>query len=424
MEATSSGFKLRVAIADVGQRVAVKSAIDRFAGRNGVTVYSGVETFLMLPEKLSYDLTSLVAGQKRRALVAEIQVSTEGKRSGGKVYTAVVQNRAKLDYPTVSAWLDGKGPVPQGADADVQNQLQQQDRLAKILRDARRLEGALDLESSEMRFERDANGISGVAAHHQDRAGSLIEELMIAANRTFAGWLDANGLPSIRRVVKSPERWPNIVQYASERGQKLPAKPSSLALAQFIDVMRKTRAAEFPEISLALIKLIGRGEYAAHSPGGEDAGHFALATMQYAHATAPNRRYVDLVSERITVGSHKYSLDELNAIAEHCSEREAAARSVERRVHKSAAALFLRGRIGEIFRGIVTATGDKGTYVRLLDEPAEGKIVAGSQGLVVGAAVQVQLKNVSVENGFIDFVPAKGRPPAAARPAGPRRSRP
>ena len=335
---------------------------------------------------------------------------------------ALVQNKAKLAYPSVSEWLDGKGPPP-GAlagDATLRAQVQLHDTLARTLAEARRKAGAIDVDTGEVRPVVDAHGqVSGLEAHHQDRAGRVIEELMIASNRGVAHALDKAGLPSMRRVVKQPERWARIVAYAAERGSTLPPAPSSLALSKFIDEMRSTRAAEFTDISLAIVKLMGRGEYVAHAPNEPDIGHFGLATMEYAHSTAPNRRYPDLVTQRILISHARgerspYARGELATIAAHCSLMEANAEKVERRVQKSAAAQLLAHRIGDVFDGIITGAGDKGTFVRVSAPTAEGKMVRGERGLAVGARVRVRLLDVNVDKGFIDFEREVG---GAARPA-------
>ncbi|MGH7440499.1 MAG: RNB domain-containing ribonuclease, partial [Polyangiaceae bacterium] len=251
--------------------------------------------------------------------------------------------------------------------------------------------------------------VTALVAARQTRAGRIIEELMIASNSAVACALDEAKAPSIRRVVKEPERWAKIVAYAKERGAELPASPSSVALAHFVETMRRERPGEFADISLSIVKLMGRGEYVAHAPGSREIGHFGLATLEYTHSTAPNRRYVDLVTQRILEHLEHpgerpaYSLPELSAVAEHASEREVAAQKVERRVRKSAAASLLRSRIGERFEGIVTGAADKGTFVRIDHPHAEGKVVEGARGLRVGDRVTVKLLSTDVERGFIDF---------------------
>ncbi|MGZ3429133.1 MAG: RNB domain-containing ribonuclease [Polyangia bacterium] len=410
-EVVDGGTRLLVGIADVDHFVAPGSAVDQYAGNNTTSVYTGVRTFPMLPERLSFHLSSLLANQVRAAIVIETMVHADGSISDALTYPALVENKAKLDYPSVSAWLDGHAPPPGAlaADAILRAQVQLHDQLAKTLADRRRKDGAIDVDTGEVRPVMDATGhVTGLVAHHQDRAGRVIEELMIASNRSVARALDKAGLTSIRRVVKQPERWARIVAYAGEHGFTLPPAPSSLALARFVDEMRRTRADEFTEISLAIVKLMGRGEYVAHAPDEPDIGHFGLATMEYAHSTAPNRRYPDLITQRILKAqAHKqrqpYSRDELAKIAARCTEMEANAEKVERRVQKSAAAQLLQHRVGSVFSGIITGANDKGTFVRVLEPTAEGKVVRGGQGLAVGQKVQVRLLAVNVEKGFIDF---------------------
>ena len=409
--APDGAIKLYVGIADVARFVAPGDAIDRFAGNNTTSVYTGVRTFPMLPERLSFHLSSLLPDEPRAAMVIETLVQADGSVGEATVYAALVENKAKLDYPSVSAWLDGKAPPPGvlARDETLRAQVQLHDRLAQTLAEARRREGAIDVDTAEVRAVVDEHGqVSGLVAHHQDRAGRVIEELMIASNRGVAHALDKAGLASIRRVVKQPERWARIVAYAAERGFTLPAAPSSLALSKFIDEMRRTRAAEFGDISLAIVKLMGRGEYIAHAPNEPDIGHFGLATMEYAHSTAPNRRYPDLVTQRILLAHAKgaaspYARSELATIAERCSLMEANAEKVERRVQKSAAAQLLAHRVGQSFDGIITGAGDKGVFVRVLAPTAEGKVVRGERGLAVGQRVRVRLLDVNVDKGFIDF---------------------
>jgi exoribonuclease-2 len=410
-ERSTGGTRLYVGIADVDHFARAGSAIDRYAGNNTTSVYTGVRTFPMLPDRLSFDLSSLLGGRPRPAIVIESLIGDDGRLREAQMYPALVENRAKLDYPSVSAWLDGKGPIPAPlADGkELRAQVELHDALSRTLATARRADGALDVDTAQIRATVDARGhVTGLQPHHQDRAGKIVEELMIASNRAVAHALDAARLPSIRRVVKEPERWARIVAYAAERGCTLPAAPSSLALARFVDRMREERAAEFPEISLALVKMMGRGEYVAHAPDQPEIGHFGLATAEYTHATAPNRRYPDLITQRLLKGlAHgrvaPYRLPELQTIAERCTKMEAEAQKVERRVQKSAAAALLADRVGDSFDAIVTGASDKGTFVRLLEPAAEGKLVRGGRGVAVGDKLRVRLTDVSVERGFIDF---------------------
>ncbi|MFI5347531.1 MAG: RNB domain-containing ribonuclease [Elusimicrobiota bacterium] len=409
VEAADGGTKLYVGIADVEHRVPFGGANDLFAAHNTVTVYTGVRTFPMLPERFSFDLTSLVAGRKRLTVVIETLIGPDGQVKSGAVYAAMTVNKAKLDYPSVSAWLDGKAPPPPGlaGNADLQKQVQLQDALAKTLLAARRRLGALDIETKEVQAVIGPDGlVAALKPHPQTRAGDIIEELMIASNTALAKELDSRGQPSIRRVVKEPDRWGKIVAYAAGFAVILPPEPSALELSRFADKMRREKPERFSEISLALVKLIGRGAYEAHRPGEDETGHFGLAAEAYAHGTAPNRRYVDLVAQRLVKKTRAYSLDELAAVAKRCTDQEAAAKKVERQVQKSIGAMLLKHRVGETFSGVVTGAGPKGTYARIFDVPVEGKIVSGDKGLKVGDPVRVRLSDVRVDKGFIDFTVA------------------
>lgn len=412
-ERVAGGVRLYVGIADVASYVAKGSATDEYAATNATSVYTGVRVFPMLPHRLCFDLTSLLADRARLALIFETTIDDDGAMHGCKVYPGIIENRAKLDYPSVSAWLDERGPMPAALhDPVLQEQVRMQDALATQLGEARRRRGALDVESGETRAVVDTNGVvTGIVAHRQDRAGRVIAELMIASNQTVARVLDDARITSIRRVVKQPERWPRIVAYAAERGVTLPASPDSVALSQFVAQMRSERPDQFGEISLAIVKLMGRGEYVAHRPGAPEVGHFGLAASQYTHSTAPNRRFIDLATQRLLLAlAHgapsPYSDEELAAIAAHASQREGDAQKVERRVQKSAAASLLAHRCGERFDAIVTGASSKGTFVRVLSPVVEGKIVRPLdkiEGLAVGDRVRVVLRDVSVDKGFIDF---------------------
>jgi exoribonuclease-2 len=408
IESAGAETILYVGIADVDTCVPRGSTIDAFAHTNTTSVYTGVRTFPMLPDRLSFDLTSLVEGKPRLAMVYATRITADGRVGKVTLTRALVENRAKLDYPSVSAWLDGTGPAPAAIARSraLEEQLRGQDELARRLGARRKEAGAIDVETEETRPVVEEGRVTALIAARQTRAGRIIEELMIASNAAVACALDDANVPSIRRVVKEPERWAKIVTYAADRGATLPAAPSSAALAQFVETMRRERPGEFADISLAIVKLMGRGEYVAHAPKSQEIGHFGLATLEYTHSTAPNRRYVDLVTQRIleALGARPaYTLPELVAVAEHASEREAAAQKVERRVHKSAAASLLRSRVGESFVAIVTGAADKGTFVRIDHPHAEGKVIEGARGLRVGDRVTVKLVSTDVERGYIDF---------------------
>lgn len=406
VEKADGGLRLYVGIADVERRVPYGGPNDRFAAHNTVTVYTGVRTFPMLPERFSFDLTSLVAGRPRLTVVIETLIAPDGRVSSGAVYAAMTVNQAKLDYPSVSEWLDGQAPPPPGLAGrpELQDQVRLQDGLAKSLGAARRRLGALDIETKEVQAVAGADGtVSALVPHAQTRAGDIIEELMIASNSALARELDARGQVSIRRVVKEPERWEKIVAYAAGFGAALPAEPSAAELSRFAARMRRENPGRFSEISLALVKLIGRGEYEAHRPGDEETGHFGLAAEAYAHSTAPNRRYVDLVAQRLVKRTRDYSFEELSAVARRCTDQEVAAKKVERLVQKSIGAMLLKHRIGETFSGVVTGAGPKGTYARIFAVPVEGRVCAGEKGLEVGDPVRLRLDDARVEKGYIDF---------------------
>lgn len=411
-------WRLRVGIADVTAHVRQAGPIDRFAAHNATSVYTGVRTFPMLPEGLSYDRTSLLADRDRLAWVIETEVDADGTIGRGDVRRAWTRNQAKLDYPSVSAWLDGKGPVPPPLRdrSDLQEQVRMQDELAVALAQGRKRAGALDVDTAETRAVLDAEGrVTGLAVKEPLRAALIVEELMIASNRTVARTLDAAGLPSLRRIVREPERWARIVRWALDLGTQLPTTPDSRALAGLVDRLRKENSAEdFGDLSLALVKLIGRGEYVAFGKGRPEPVHFGLATTEYTHATAPNRRYADLATQRLLLAhvsgaGAPYTLDELDALAQHCSHQESQAHKVERRVKKSAAAVLLAPRIGHEFRGVVTGSSAKGVYARVTAPPVEGRVTQGAEGLEVGDRVRLRLLSVSVDQGFLDFA-CVGRP--------------
>jgi exoribonuclease-2 len=374
-------------------------------------VYTAAEIFPMLPERLSTDLTSLNPGVDRVALVIDYRVAADGTVDGGTIYRAEVHSRAQLAYDSIAAWLEGQAPLPAAAQG-LEEQLRAQDEAAQRLRQRRIENGALQLQSLEARPVFDGDRVVGLAAQEQNRAKQLIEELMIASNGVSAEFLEARRFPSLRRVVRSPERWAKIVDLAAEYGVKLPAAPDSRALERFLGERRAADPLRFPDLSLTVVKLMGRGEYVAESPGEEPVGHFGLAVRDYSHTTAPNRRFPDLVTHRqlkaaLSGDRPAYLADTLAAIAARCSEMEAAATKVERQVRKSAAALVLEDRIGDVFDGVITGAADKGTFVRVFAPPVEGKIVKGEATLKVGDQVKVKLLSVDFERGFIDFARAR-----------------
>ncbi|TMA54141.1 MAG: RNB domain-containing ribonuclease [Deltaproteobacteria bacterium] len=409
-ELPGGAVRVLVAIAEVDSTVGKGSPVDRHARRNTTSVYTAARIFPMLPEKLSTDLTSLAAHEERLAVIIEFVVNDAGSIGSSDVYRARVRNQAKLAYGSVGAWLAGEGPMPpaMAAAQGVDVQIRLQDRVAQTLAQRRHEHGALDLEVLEPRAVMSDGDVVDLRQQQRNRATQLIEDFMIAANGVTARYLQAKGFPTLRRVVRSPERWDKLRSFAAGFGDALPGTPDAKALADFLVRRRTGDRLRFPDLSLSVVKLLGRGEYVVQLPGGPAAGHFGLAVSDYVHSTAPNRRFPDLVTQRLVKaalngGRSPYDDDELAALATHCTEQEDAANRVERQVRKSAAALLLRSRIGEPFDAIVTGASEKGTWVRVLQPPVEGKLVHGHDGLDVGDRVGVRLVSVNVERGFIDF---------------------
>lgn len=406
----AGAVKILVAIADVDAIVKAGSAIDGHAQINTTSVYTAAEIFPMLPEKLSTDLTSLGEGQERLAIVIEMVVDADGAVTESDIYRAAVRNRAKLAYNALAAWLDGSAPAPPriAAVPGLDEQLRTQDQVAQLMRQLRHQHGALSLETIETRAVFEENALADLRTEETNRAKQLIEDFMIAANGVTAKYLERKSLPSLRRVLRSPERWKRIVNLALESGEHLPAEPSARALEDFLALRRQKDPAGFPDLSLAVIKLLGRGEYVVELPGKRVEGHFGLAVNDYTHSTAPNRRFPDLVTQRLLKAaiagqSMPYSNEQLGELARHCTEQEDNATKVERQVRKSAAALLLASRIGERFDAIVTGASGKGTWARISQPVAEGKVVKGFEGLDVGERIHVKLIRTDVESGFIDF---------------------
>ena len=373
--------KLLVAIADVDAAVPKGSPVDRHAALNTTSVYTPGAMFPMLPERLSTDLTSLNDGEDRLAVVIEFVVSPDGALKASDVYGAIVNNKAKLAYNAVGAWLAGEGPLPQAAAAvpGMDAQLRMQDRAAQALDKVRAAHGALGFQTIEVESVFDGDTLHDVRARQESRAMIIIANLMIAANGVTARFLDARGFASLRRVVKSPERWDRIRALAEQLGDKLPPAADSLALAEFLDRRKAADPGTFPDLSTSVIRLLGRGEYVVDPPGAEPPGHFGLAVRDYSHSTAPNRRYPDLVTQRLVkaaLASHPspYSLGELESIATQCTKQEDAANKVERQVRKSAAAMVMQSRVGQTFDAIVTGASNKGTWVRVGTPPIEGQL--------------------------------------------------
>lgn len=402
--------KILVAVADVDALVKNGTAIDDHARHNTTSVYTAAQIFPMLPENLSTNLTSLSFNEDRLSIVVEMVIGADGSLQGSDVYGARVRNRAKLAYNSVAAWLEGNGTAPEAITAvnGLAENLRVQDSAAQSMKNLRHVHGALSLETIEAKpiFEGDA--IRDLEIDRKNRAKEIIEDFMIAANGVTARYLASRNFPSLRRVVRTPKRWERIVEIAEEHGFTLPRAPDSSALDKFLVKEKAADPTRFPDLSLAIIKLLGSGEYLAELPRDTPPGHFGLAVNDYAHSTAPNRRYPDLITQRLLKAAMRgmpspYSYGELQILANHCTEEEDAANKVERQVSKSAAALLLDARIGEQFDAIATGASDKGTWVRLLSVPVEGKLLQGFEGIDVGNQVRVQLTSVDVERGFIDF---------------------
>ena len=408
---TEGGVKILVAVADVDAVVKMGTPIDDHALANTTSVYTAGQIFPMLPEKLSTNLTSLADGQERIAVVMEMAYDTAGTLTQSAIYRARVRNRAKLAYNSVAAWLDGKGPMPApiAAVPGMEQQIRVQDGVAQTLRRIRREHGALTLETIEARAIFEHGMLSDLRAEERNRAKDLIEDFMVAANGVAARFLESRGLPSLRRVLRAPERWNRIAALALESGEHLPAQPDPRALNAFLAKRREADPVRFPDLSLSVVKLLGKGEYALKRAGRDVPGHFGLAVSEYTHSTAPNRRFPDLVTHRLLKAALAgaklpYTLDELDALARHCTGQEANADKVERSVRKSAAALLLAPRIGQHFDAIVTGAAQKGTWVRISDPAVEGRVVRGFEGLDVGDQVRVELVHTDAIRGFIDFV--------------------
>jgi exoribonuclease II len=402
--------RILVAVADVDALITTGSAIDGHARANTTSVYTAAAIFPMLPERLSTDLTSLNEDEERLALVIDMTVARDGSVSASEIYRAMVRNKAKLAYNSVGAWLEGTAPVPAKVAAveGLEEQLRTQDRAAQAMKTLRHQRGALSLDTIETRAVFDGDTISDLRPDEKNRAKELIEDFMIGANGVTARYLESKGRSSLRRVLRSPDRWERIVELAEGLGEKLPATPSCQALEGFLAARHKADPLRFADLSLSIIKLLGKGEYVVERPGGQADGHFGLAVRDYSHSTAPNRRFPDLLTHRLlkaAMAGHPAPYDdgELDALAQHCTAQEDNATKAERQVQKSAAALLLSSRVGQRFDAIVTGASSKGTWVRIFQPAVEGKVVRGSAGLDVGDRVHVELLDTNVDRGYIDF---------------------
>ncbi len=409
--------KILVAVADVDSLVKKDSAIDEHARQNTTTVYTAGRTFPMLPERLSTNLTSLNYQEDRLAIVVEMIVGDPGEILSSDIYLAAVRSHAKLAYNSVAAWLEGKAAPPANIEVDplLAENLRVQDSVAQQLRAQRHKRGALNLQTIEARAVFAGDEVQDLQVEEANQAKQIIEDFMIAANDVTALFLSSRNVPSLRRVVRTPKRWDRIVEVAAEHDSKLPAEPDAAALAHFLDERRVADPLRFPDLSLVIIKLLGAGEYVVELPGETSLGHFGLAVKDYTHSTAPNRRFPDLITQRIlkaAIGGHPnpYSQSQLEELAKHCTERENDANKVERLVGKSAAAMLLSSRVGDEFDAICTGAADKGTWVRLLHPPIEGRLIHGFEGVDVGHRVRVRLVHTDVDKGFIDFEKVRSNP--------------
>jgi len=403
-------IRVLVGVADVDARVAKGTALDKHAASETTSVYTGVKVFPMLPTELSEGITSLNENQDRVAIVIEFCVDQAGAVSDGNAYRALVRNRAQLAYPSIGAWLEGKGPAPEkvAANSELAAQLKLQDAAAQRMAGGRFQHGALDLETIETRPVMLEDEAVEIKRLEKSRSTSLIEEFMVAANGVVAKSFEDDGISSIRRIVRTPKRWDRIVELAEGMGTKLPTEPDSKALNDFLLLQKQKDPDHFPDLSLAVVKLMGPGEYVLVKPREESPGHFGLAVQDYTHSTAPNRRFPDIAGQRILKAwlakdKQPYTDQELSAIAARCTLMEDAARKVEREMQKRIAAVVLHSHIGQTYRAIVTGVNNYGTFVRTLDPHVEGMLVQGGRGLDVGDKLTVKLISTNPERGFIDF---------------------
>jgi exoribonuclease-2 len=409
-ERTTNGIRVMVGVADVDADVPGGTPIDRHAGKETVTVYTAVHNFPMLPEELSTDLTSLNENDDRRAVVIEMLVDSQGLIASSCIYRAILRNKAQLAYNGTGAWLEGRAAAPAkiAASAELQAQLRLQDEAATRLRRQRDRLGALHLDRVEAVAMVTDGRIQDVQAAQKTRANDIIEDFMVSANEVMAKTLKDEGRTSIRRVVRTPERWPRIVELAARYEQKLPDTPDSGALSAFLQHCHRVDPDHYEDIALAVIKLMGPGEYVMSRPGDTGDGHFGLAAQDYTHSTAPNRRYSDIVTQRLVKAflanaPSPYSDGALDAIARNCMQMEHAARKVERAMAKRVAAVAMQSRIGEKFDAVVTGVTSSGTFVRVFNPPVEGMLCQGHEGLDVGDRFQVTLTRADPERGYIDF---------------------
>ncbi len=399
--------KVLVAIADVDALVPKGSPLDLQAAKNTTTVYTAFKIYPMIDPRLSEDKTSLNQGEDRVAVVTEMLFKGDGEVHHFEIYRAIVQNKVKLNYDSVGAWFAGKGAVPAALanHPDIQESLLLQDKVAQDVKALRRRNGSLELESQEAKATLLGNRVTGLEASHADRATELIENLMVSCNGCASRYLRSKNFPTFQRIVRKPKYWESIVELASDYGWNLPKAPKSKALEAFLEHQRAEDPVRFPDLSLSVLKLLGRGEYVVEMPDEPPIGHFGLAVREYSHSTAPNRRYPDIITQRLLKAALEdkpcpYDKKQLTSLASHCSKQEGLAQKVERQTQKSAAASLLSERIGEVFPAVVSGVNKHGTWARLLELPIEGKL---NREVKLGTKLQVRLSQVNIERGFIDF---------------------
>jgi exoribonuclease II len=409
-------IRVMVAVADVDIYVPKHCHTDKYAAHNGTSIYTGIVTFPMLPDKLSKNISSLLPDKDRLAVVAGYSILPDGTITPGEVFRAIVRNKAKLVYEDLGDWLDGTGPIPPLVRdiPGLEDQIRLQAEAAQRLRKKRMEQGALDLETIEAQPVVEGDKVRDLVILKPNMARKVIEEFMVAANRTMVSGLGKAGIPMIQRVVRVPKYWDEIILTAASYGENLPSSPDVKALASFLKTQKAADPKRFPDLSLTIIKLLGPGEYIPLEPGTLPTGHFSMAVTDYTHGTAPNRRYVDVINQRLLKSvldntPSPYTLDELGDHAIWLSDREKGSKKVERFMRKAAAAVLLQERIGEIFEALVTGASEKGTYVRLISPPAEGRVVRGERGMWVGQNVNVRLLKTDPYNGFIDFERVGGK---------------
>jgi VacB/RNase II family 3'-5' exoribonuclease len=409
-EVSEAEWRLYLGVSDVDSEVPKGSAIDAHAAAQTTSVYTGAAIFSMIPPELSGGATSLFEGADRKSIVVAMIVGGDGTVKSTEIFRAHVTNKAQLTYSAVGAWLDSGAPMPEKVSRtpQLESQLRLQARIAAALRKTRFDNGALEIETVEARAVSQNGKVTSIERTQKNSATDLIEDFMIGANSSVAKFLEGHNVSSIRRIVRSPERWERIVELAKQYGKSLPAAPDAMALHDFMLERRASDPDHFPDLSLAVVKLLGPGEYILDQPGVEEPGHFGLAVQDYTHSTAPNRRYADLVTQRIVKAvlssvPPPYTDDELTVIARNCTLKEDAARKVERTVRKIAAAILFSDRVGQRFKAIVTGKKPSGTFVRVVDPPVEGMLVRGGRGVDVGDEIDVELLSTNPKKGFIDF---------------------